>query len=244
LAEGKLGYMALLRNLRNMSEAGVDDDLITNAILACKGAHRVLPFRYVAAARACPRFEPALDQALVASIAEAAPLPGKTVIVVDVSVSMNDGLSARSELTRLDAAAALASVVPGDVRVFTFSFRGARYGRQGWQHDGKTPVLVEVPPRRGMSGVDAVINSQERSGTFLGLAVTEANAIPHDRLIVITDEQSHDKVPEPVSDKAYMINVASNKNGVGYGKWTHLDGFSEAVIKWIQAYEANKYSPA
>ena len=92
---------------------------------------------------------------------------------------------------------------------------------------------MEIPPRRGMAGVDAVINSQPHGGTYLGAAVAAANKLKHDRLIVITDEQSHDRVPDPVANKAYMINVASNQNGVGYGKWTHIDGFSEAVIKFI-----------
>jgi 60 kDa SS-A/Ro ribonucleoprotein len=52
LQEGKLGYLALLRNLRNMAQAGVDEGLVKAAIVARKGgAQRVLPFRYVAAAR-------------------------------------------------------------------------------------------------------------------------------------------------------------------------------------------------
>ena len=34
-----------------------------------------------------------------------------------------------------------------------------------------------------------------------------------------------------------MINVASYKNGVGYGKWTHIDGWSDAVIEYIRALE-------
>lgn len=49
LQEGTLGYLALLRNLRNMVQAGVDDQLVRDAILARRGANRVLPFRYVAA---------------------------------------------------------------------------------------------------------------------------------------------------------------------------------------------------
>jgi hypothetical protein len=34
-----------------------------------------------------------------------------------------------------------------------------------------------------------------------------------------------------------MINVASNRNGVGYGQWTHIDGFSEAVVEYIAELE-------
>src|SRR5205085_494685 len=122
LSEGKLGYLALLRNLRNMAEAGVDVDLVRDAIIARKGgAHRVLPFRYVAAARAAPRFEVWLDQALIEAIAEMPILPGKTIVLVDVSGSMDAALSRRSDMKRVDAAAALGAIVPGEVRLFTFS---------------------------------------------------------------------------------------------------------------------------
>ena len=58
----------------------------------------------------------------------------------------------------------------------------------------------------------------------------------YDRLIVITDEQSHDKVPAP-KGRGYVINVASFKNGVGYGAWTHIDGWSESVVEYIRALE-------
>jgi 60 kDa SS-A/Ro ribonucleoprotein len=216
LREGTLGYLALLRNLRGMTETGVDTDLIRSAIIARKGADLVFPFRYTAAARACPQLEPALDQALCEAVANGPRLPGKTIVLVDVSGSMDAPMSAKSDLKRIDAAATLASVLNGDLRVFSFSDR-----------------LVEVPPRTGMAGVDVILRSQLHNGTRLGDAVTAVNALPHDRLIVITDEQSHDRVPDPVAGKAYMINVASNKNGVGYGRWTHIDGFSEAVIRWI-----------
>jgi 60 kDa SS-A/Ro ribonucleoprotein len=40
------------------------------------------------------------------------------------------------------------------------------------------------------------------------------------------------------AQRAYVINVASNRNGVGYGRWTHIDGFSESALRYIQAVEA------
>lgn len=222
LRDGKLGYLALLRNVRNMVEAGVDVDLVRAAIVARKGAGRVLPFRYVAAARACPMLEPAIDHALLEAIGDISPLPGRTVVLVDVSGSMDYPLSRKSDLRRIDAACALASLVNGDVRMFSFS-------------NG----VVEVPPRRGMAGIDALIKSQPHGGTDLAGAVAAINLrVPHDRLIVITDEQATTgRVPDPVAQRAYMINVASNKNGVGYGAWAHIDGFSENVLRWIVAVE-------
>jgi hypothetical protein len=222
IRENQLGYLALLRNLRGMTEAGVDERLIREALLARKGAQRVLPFRYVAAARACPRLEPTIDQALSEAISELPPFSGRTAILVDVSGSMDVPLSGKSDLKRVDAAAALASLINGDVRMFSFSNQ-----------------VVEVPPRRGMAGVDAIVKSQPHGGTALAQAVRSLNAqVPHDRLIVITDEQATDgRVPDPACQNAYMINVASYRNGVGYGKWKHIDGFSEGVLKWIHEVE-------
>jgi hypothetical protein len=228
LREDKLGYLALLRNLRNMTQAGVDTALIREAILARKGARRVLPFRYVAAARACPELEPALSGALSAAIAEMPVLSGTTAVLVDLSPSMYmANLSAKSDMLRADAAAALAGLVTGTKRVFTFSDQ-----------------TVEVAPRLGLAGADAVLASKDAAqnrvgGTYLGRSLARINKETHDRLIVITDEQSHDEVPDPVAKRAYLINVATEKNGVGYGpRWVHIDGFSEAIFAFIREYEA------
>ena len=69
----------------------------------------------------------------------------------------------------------------------------------------------------------------------------------YDRLIVITDEQAHDTVPNPRSwsngrprPLGYVVNVAPYKNGIGYGKWTHIDGWSESVVEYIRALEAEE----
>jgi hypothetical protein len=43
-------------------------------------------------------------------------------------------------------------------------------------------------------------------------------------------------VPAP-RGKGYVINVASARNGVGYGEWTHIDGWSEAVVEYIAELE-------
>src|ERR1041384_5017128 len=213
LREDRLGYLALLRNLRNMVKVDVPTDLIEKAVLARKGAERVLPFRYVAAARAVPRLEPVLDQALVASLAGGMPLPGRTIVLVGGSGSM-------------DAAATLASVIPGEVRVFTFSDR-----------------TVEVPPRKGMAGVAGIVGSQPHHGTRLGAAVEYVSKLPMDRLIVITDEQAHDEVGTgPTGKFGYMLNVASYQNGVGFGKWVRINGFSEQVIRFITEFEVEGWA--
>ena len=221
----KLGALALLRNLRNMREAGVDESLVL-AALGSMSTARVLPFRFLAAARYAPQWEEVLEQAMLKCVAGQEKLAGKTIVLVDVSGSMTAPLSRRSEMQRTDAAYGLAVLLReiGDkVAVFSFS-----------------DSLVEVPARRGFALRDAIANSQRHNSTQLGKAVGELNLNHgYDRLIVITDEQAHDTVPGP-KGKGYVINVASYKNGVGYGKWTHIDGWSESVIEYIRTLESDQ----
>ena len=228
LREQKLGALALLRNLRNMREVGVDESLVL-AALGSMNTARVLPFRFLAAARYAPQWEEVLEQAMLKCVGSQGKaqekLTGKTIVLVDVSGSMTAPLSQRSELQRTDAAYGLAVLlreIGEKVAVFSFS-----------------DSLVEVPARRGFALRDAIDNSQRHNGTQLGKAVTELNhKHGYDRLIVITDEQAHDTVPAP-RGKGYVINVASYKNGVGYGKWTHIDGWSESVVEYIRTLEQN-----
>jgi len=200
-------------------------------------AARVLPFRFLAAARYAPQWEETLEQAMMKCVAGQEKLggnvlPGKTIVLVDVSGSMTAPLSRRSEMQRTDAAYGLAVLlreISEKVSVFSFS-----------------DDLVEVPARRGFALRDAIDASQRHSSTQLGTAVESLNQKErYDRLIVISDEQAQDSVPgprqwsdgRPCPSRGYMINVASFKNGVGYGKWTHIDGWSESVVDYIRMLE-------
>ncbi|MBF0395945.1 MAG: TROVE domain-containing protein, partial [Desulfobacterales bacterium] len=240
LKENKLGPLALLRNIRNMQDAGLEEDIILNAIKKMN-VERILPFRFIAAVQKVPKFEESLEKAMFKSLEMQEKLRGITILLVDVSGSMDAKLSQKSDISRLDAACGLAMLlreICEKVEVFTFSCD-----------------IKSVPSRRGFSLRDAIVNSQAHSGTYLGAAVKfiyNSEIIKTDkpfcdknfnymkgqthRLIVITDEQSHDKIPNPKC-LGYMINIASYKNGVGYGEWVHIDGWSEAVIDYIRCYE-------
>jgi 60 kDa SS-A/Ro ribonucleoprotein len=223
LIDHRLGALALLRNLRNMKDAGVAEDLVITALNIMR-TDRVLPFRFLAAARHAPQWEEALERAMFRSLESAERLPGHTVILVDVSGSMVAPLSRRSEMLRTDAAYGLAVLlreVAEKVSIYTFS-----------------NVAKLVPARRGFALRDAMESSQPHQGTYLGAAL-DAIREPYDRILVITDEQSHDRVSAP-RGKGYVINVASARNGVGYGPWVHIDGFSEAVIDYIRVLETSE----
>lgn len=223
LLERKLGALAFLRNLRNMTEAGIEkSDLQLYADQL--NLDRVLPFRFIAAARVMPQLEDLLEPLMLRACADRPKLSGKTTVLLDVSSSMNSNVSTKSDITRLDAACGVAILLRElceEVEVLTFSDR-----------------VVRCAPRRGFALRDAIVRSQPHSGTYLGEAVKSVHAErKYDRLVVLTDEQSADAVPDPIG-KGYVINVASHKNGVGYGKWNHIDGWSEAVIDYLQELEA------
>ena len=222
LKENKLGALALLRNLRNMESVNVSKLLIKESISKMK-TERVLPFRFISAARYASQLESELEIAMFKCLNRFEKMLGKTILLVDVSYSMGDPISAKSDLSRLDAACGIAILlreICEEAEILTFSNQ-----------------VIQVPLRHGFALRDAIVGSQQHSGTYLGDAIkTIDDSLVYDRMIVITDEQSHDKVSDS-KGKGYMINVASNQNGVGYGKWLHIDGFSEAIINYIQEYE-------
>jgi Mg-chelatase subunit ChlD len=221
LTENKLGALAVLRNLRNMAEARVSESVVKDSLARMK-TERVLPFRFLAAARYAPQWEAELEQAMFRALQDRARLPGKTVLLVDVSGSMDAQLSRRSEMKRTDAAYGLAILlreIAEQVSVYTFSDK-----------------LVRMPSCQGFALRDALHASQPHSSTYLGRALQGIEE-EYDRLIVITDEQSHDAVPDPKA-RGYMLNVASYQNGVAYGAWVHIDGWSDSTLEYIREAES------
>ncbi|HSM87553.1 MAG TPA: TROVE domain-containing protein, partial [Candidatus Limnocylindrales bacterium] len=107
LSENRLGALALLRNLRNMAEAKVSEQAVRDGLERMK-TERVLPFRFIAAARYAPQWEAELEHAMFRALEGQPRLSGKTVLLVDVSGSMDAPLSRRSEMRRNDAGYGLA----------------------------------------------------------------------------------------------------------------------------------------
>src|SRR5690606_37108135 len=97
-----MGYMALLRNLRNFDQAGVSDEIAGQVAARLADPQEVVrsrqfPFRFLAAHRNVPslRWGYALEKALQHSLAAVPELPGRTLILVDRSGSMLDRKSTR-----------------------------------------------------------------------------------------------------------------------------------------------------
>lgn len=241
MAEKKLGALAFLRNMRGMKEAGVDRKLI-KAFSEVVNVERVLPFRFLSAANAVPGWESAIEPMMLRCLKEQEKLRGKTVLVLDTSGSMASRISGKSELTRLQTAAALAILAREICEEVVI------YCTAGNDHS-RVHATMEIPARRGFSLSDFVSGAEVNKkigggGIFLTqcLDFIEAREKHADRVIVLTDEQDCDTNLSPEKAKAfgknnYIVNVAVYKNGIAYSKFTHINGWSEAVIDFIRAFE-------
>lgn len=238
LSGKKLGDLALIRNLRNMTEKDVDPTLVKAALGAMKGT-RVLPFRYIAAAKYAPKYESDLEAVLIRSLNEKQKLPGKTIIVVDVSGSMYGAkISAKSEMDRAQAACSLAMIAREACE------NAVIYATAG--NDGTRIHKTQlVPSRHGFALSDAIYKLTDPlggGGIFLTQVMDHIKKAEKDadRIIVVTDEQDCDTSSARSPDKAdafgkhnYIVNVNTYQNGIGYGKWTHINGWSEAILDYI-----------
>lgn len=181
-----MGYMALLRNLRNFDEAGVSNGVAQAVASKLADPEQVkrskqFPFRFLAAYRAAPslRWASALSAALDACLSNIPKLPGRTLVMVDTSGSMDVPFSEHSEMKRWDAAAlfGIALALAGNqVDLVSYSNQGRVFEvRKG------ADVLGELT-RWGREGYN--LNGGTNTFGVLGQAYGA-----HDRVVILTDEQ-------------------------------------------------------
>lgn len=241
LQENKLGVLALLRNLRNMTQAGVDDNLIRKALKECN-PERALPFRFITAARYAPKFEPELEALMFKCLAGREKLKGKTVLVIDVSGSMGGVVSSKSEISRMDAAIALAMLVRElSEEVVIYATAGNDCSRR---HSTKM-----VRARRGFALRDEItkmVSELGGGGIFLKQCMDYIYPLEKSaqRVIVCSDSQDcsvedYDRPSKALAfgDNNYLMDISCEKNGIGYNKFMVINGFSEALVDYVVEFE-------
>lgn len=221
-----MGYMALLRNLRNLDEAGVSAETIDWVAAKIADPEEVanskqFPYRFLAAYEAVTagqdalhtsHWEPCLNTALTLSTRNIPALRNSRVLV-DTSSSMTDvPFSARSKMTPAKAAAVfgVALAMKGDGnRLYGFA-SGV------FEHE----LRPGVPFTRAVS--DFLARTGEVGhGTEIAKAIRETYREGVERIIVITDEQTfgphglsrHGNVTDaaPAEVPIYVFNLG------GYG---------------------------
>jgi hypothetical protein len=242
-----MGYMALLRNLRNFDQAGVSNKVAAQvaAKLADPGQvakSKQFPFRFLSALRevSSVRWSLALDQALTLSTANVPVLPGKTLILVDTSGSMDAPMSGKSMVSCVDAAAlfgtALAFRNPGGVNL------------AGWASDTYTHTVI------GGSLISEVQKFAARAGSVgHGTDLDQALAKTfrrgeHARVFVFSDMQvmssgwrGADAVNRyvPAEVPVYSWNLMGYAGAVTAGTNRHeLGGLTDATFRLVPVIEA------
>ncbi|MFF5226806.1 TROVE domain-containing protein [Dactylosporangium sp. NPDC000521] len=238
-----MGFMALLRNLRNFDQAGVSDAVAAQvaAKLADPGEvarSRQLPMRFLSAYRAAPslRWAWALERALHQSLASIPFLAGDTLILIDTSGSMHSAFSKDGTLMRWDAAVifGLALALRCErAKVVSFSTR--------------TTVFPHLPGESLLRGIDRF----KAKGHFHNGGTDTASAVrahyrQQDRVVILTDEQaSFDgdvSTSLPASTPLFTWNLAGYRMGhtpQERNRWT-FGGLTDAGFGMIPLLEAGE----
>lgn len=256
IAGGKVGYMALLRNFRNIINAhpaNIDKVYEKIADPVAVKRSKQLPFRYLSAyksIRDCGTSKAfdALESAVEASIKNIERLPGLSVVAIDVSGSMDSHISAKSEMTAGEIAwmlGIIASRICEDSIVYTFDT-----SLNTMQISHHTAILNECT-RANVGG-----------GTNMSLPFLEIQkrGIKPDRVIVISDNECnsgyswyHRKTIGQLADET--------RRSIGRNFWVHaidlmgygtqqfsgpetniIAGWSEKVLDFIRIAEDGKHS--
>lgn len=246
----KVGYMALLRNLRNIIAAKPDNleavlNLIKDPVAVRKS--KQLPFRFLSAYKNLPasagsRVYDALESAVEASIENMPRLSGTTVIAVDVSGSMSGLVSSKSDIQCCEIGMLLGLIANKmcDNSIF-YTFNNN----------------ISKRPMSSRNGIlhTTVNEAQANGGTDMRLPFQRmmADKVDADRVIIISDNQCNSggwySAPVQVLADRYR-NESGNDIWVhaidlqGYGtqqfhgkKTNIIAGWSEKVFDFIHLAE-------
>lgn len=238
-----MGLMALARNLRNFDQAGVSNAVAE--LVAAKltdpaevKASRQFPFRFLSAYKAAPslRWSWPLEQALNHSLANVPELRGRTLVLVDRSGSMWSPLSARSDLQRCEAAALFGTAL---------AMRSEHSDLVQYDHGS-----VVVPFAKGESVLPIVRDRFTGGGGTNTWAAVHQHYRGHDRVVIVTDEQSHDSYgrefhPGGFSREVpiYVWNLAGYRAGTlpsGSGNNHVFGGLTDAAFRMIPLLESGR----
>lgn len=244
----KVGYMALLRNLRNILKANPSNvnkvlEYIENPEAVRKS--KQLPFRYLSAYKELTniggsRVFDALENAVEASVENMPKLDGTTVIAVDVSGSMRNAVSANSEIKCYEIAMLLgliANKICDNSIFYTFD---SSIRKHAFSHrSGILSSAMEIP---------------NGGATYMHLPFEKMieDKINADRIIVLTDNMCNGGW----STKPVQVYADEYRRKTGNDIWVHaidlqgygtqqfhgaktniIAGWSEKVLAFIKLAE-------
>jgi hypothetical protein len=260
LKEDKVGYMALLRNIRNFIETDVDQNLWVPK-LASKDKvlkSKQFPFRFLSAYKAISAMYgfqnknilSALSKAIGYSCENIPDMTGNTLIAVDLSGSMSSSLSSNSSLTYMEVGANFGSML------YEKSDKVVVYGF------GESIKKIDLGPNSGvLENANKIMSTNVGHSTngYMILKDMLSKTIKVDRAVFFTDCVLWDsygntnirdlilKYWEKINPNAnfWFIDLSGYKTTVDSGdKRIHLlAGFNENILRLIpKGEETNSIS--
>ena len=257
----QLGYMALVRNLRNILQANLSKDRMNKVCEILSDSNKVaksklLPFRYYSAYKEVTKLPQcssklidALGMAIEHSVSNIEGFKGKTLIAIDASGSMDSKVSSNSDTICYEIASLLGVIAAhlAEENVVV-TFRNARW----WCSNSKENVVKQHISRHG--NMLEQMNQLPKCG---GGTPMEApfewainNKVNVDRIIVLSDNEvnSHTSAIQSYFEK-YKKEVNANTylhaiDLQGYGTQQFMGknvniiaGWSEKVLGFISLVE-------
>lgn len=234
-----MGYMALLRNLRNFDDAKLSEHTLDYVAHYLRDPEKVaksrqFPYRFWSAYKNLHSvgWGPALEEALRLSVRNIPGMDGKTLVMVDTSGSMSHTVSEKSKVT-------LAEV-------------GALFGAALYQRNTASARIVawsstskDVTPGRDGSilrQVEKVIATNVGYATYLARAIDEQYQ-GEDRIVIFTDLQAHDGGVERAGAKAQFVHYfdlagyRGTPDAIGDGRTFMYGGFTDATFRQMYLNE-------
>jgi hypothetical protein len=240
-----MGYMALLRNLRNFDEAGVSDDVAAGvcerlADPAQVAGSRQFPFRFLSAYRAAPsdRWGHALGKALHHACSNVPEFKGRTLVLVDTSGSMERSVSARSVIRHVDVGALFGVAL---------AVRGADVDLVGFADGSFRHPLVKGASVLRQAEAFTKRVGEVGHGTET-VAALRGHLDGHDRVVIVSDMQAfRDYGWAPTAGRSVSEAVPANIpvfgiNTTGYAQTSidtskpnryEIGGFSDKLFTMI-----------
>lgn len=242
--EGRMPYFALLRNLRNIEQTG-NDELIKRAATQLveddPGSHRVLPFRFLAAYGEVTdrRLVKAVSEALDRATVNCPDLPGKTLIAIDHSGSMGQGVGSPKFIGDTFAAITFKAM---DADVIAFGTDAGYVGSRGGLNPADSTLTL----------ADKIAAVNHGYGTNFHEIFATANK-KYDRIFIFSDMQAwigYYNATGPLAEyerrhKARPFVYAFDLTGYGSAQFhseriVQLAGFSEKVFDLIKVTEQDR----
>lgn len=248
---GKMGLMALVRNLRNFEQQKAEDaikiamDKLRNGEIVRKS--RMLPFRFLEATNHVSdmRLQDALRDAVDLAVGNMPKWPGKTAIFIDLSGSMEWArVSGKSKMTLKRIAALMGAMslhMSDDARVYGFACTHKHVALS------KRDSILSNAQKIEKTDVGCATNA------YLPMEDVLIKGLEFDRIVVFSDMQTYDSsgygrgIAQAWKQykRRFPKTVLFNVNLAGYGtahipknepNVVHMTGWSEGVIDFISKF--------